>query len=134
MVVGPAPRASTPTRGAEERVRVDVGSANGLREEPVEEQPASLGRPAVESEGELIEVVGQVLLADATLKCLQAPALEERGDPMNPWEWDVGGLRRRPGHGDAMSEALRGDVGVALPAVGVDETAGLDDVDDKAVE
>ena len=45
-MVGFAPGASTTACGAEKRVRVDVGSANGLRDEPGEEQPASLGRAA----------------------------------------------------------------------------------------
>ena len=59
----------SPTAGcAEQRVCVDVGSADGLRDEPVEEQPAGLGRAAVEAEGELVEVVGQVLWADAVVQ------------------------------------------------------------------
>jgi len=76
-VVGFALGASTTACGAEKRVRVDVRHANGLRDEPVEEQPASLGRATVEAEGELVEVVGQVLVADGTLMRPQAPALEE---------------------------------------------------------
>ena len=74
-MVGFAPEASTTACGAEKRVRVDVRSANGLRDEPVEEQPASFGRATVEAEGELVEVVGQVLLADGTLMRPQAQRL-----------------------------------------------------------
>jgi hypothetical protein len=62
-----------------------------------------------------------VFLADGALMRPQAPALEKRGDAVHPREWDVGGLGRCPRHSDATAEALASDVGVALPAIGVDQ-------------
>ena len=64
----------------------------------------------------------------------QAPALEQRGDAVDARERDVCWLVGRPRHGHAVSEALGGDVRVALPSVGVDEAAGFDGVDDEALE
>src|SRR5665647_3868136 len=46
--------------------RVWVG-ADGLLEQAVEEQPAALGHSAVEAEGVLVQVVGQLLLLDAIM-------------------------------------------------------------------
>jgi len=138
-VVGVAPSgASAPGATApgveDECVGVDVRGSHGLREQPVEQEPAGLGRAAVEAEGELVKVVGQVLLADGTLMGAQAPALEQRGDAVDARERDVCRLVGRPRHGHAVSEALGGDVRVALPSVGVDEAAGRDGVDDEALE
>jgi hypothetical protein len=48
-----------------EGLRVGVGS---LLEQPVEQQPSSSGGPPVEPEGELVEVVGQVLAADPVMR------------------------------------------------------------------
>ena len=48
-----------------EGVRVGAG---GLLEQPVEQQPAGSGGPAVEPEGEFVEVIGQVVAADPVVQ------------------------------------------------------------------
>jgi hypothetical protein len=58
-------------------VRVGAG---GLLEQPVEQQPPSSGGPPVESESELVEVVGQVLAADPVVQGDSCPSFEQRGD------------------------------------------------------
>jgi hypothetical protein len=60
-----------------EGVRV---SAGGLLEQPVEQQPSGSGGPPVEPEGELIEVVGQVLTADPVVQGAGCPTFEQRRD------------------------------------------------------
>jgi len=60
-----------------EGVRVGVG---GLLEQPVEQQPADSGGPPVEPEGELVEVVGQVLTADPVVQGAGCPSFEQRRD------------------------------------------------------
>jgi hypothetical protein len=60
-----------------EGMRVGAG---GLLKHPVEQQPTGSGGAPVESEGELVEVVGQVLPADPVVKGAGCPSFEERGD------------------------------------------------------
>ena len=82
-----------------------MGSADGLGEESVEEEPASRGPATIEVKGELVEVIVQVLFADGALMRAQAPALEEGGHTVDPGEGNVGGLRRCPRDRDAVLEA-----------------------------
>ena len=56
-----------------EGMRVGV---DGLLKQPVKQQPARLGGPAIEPEGELVEVVGQVLAADSVVQGPGSPAFE----------------------------------------------------------
>ena len=58
-------------------LRVGVG---GLLEQPVEQQPPGSGGPPVEPEGELVEVVGQVLAADPVVQGSGCPSFEQRRD------------------------------------------------------
>jgi hypothetical protein len=59
-----------------EGVRVGAG---GLLEQPVEQQPPGSGGPPVEPEGELVEVVGQVVAAD--------PVVQGAGCEVPPLSW-----------------------------------------------
>src|SRR5271169_50999 len=62
-----------------------------LLEESVEEKPPVGGLPAVEAEGELVEVVGEVVMADAVVERPGEPALHERGDAVDSRHDDVSG-------------------------------------------
>ncbi len=57
--------------------RVWVSNGAGLLEEPVEEQASTLGASAVEAEGVLVEVVGQLLDLDAVVQGADEPAFEQ---------------------------------------------------------
>jgi len=50
---------------------------NGLLNEAMEEQSAGLGAPAVEAEGEFVEVVVEMLVLDAALMGSQQPLLKQ---------------------------------------------------------
>ena len=54
--------------------------AGGPLEQPVEQQPASSEGPPVQPEGELVEVVRQVLAADPVVQGAGCPSFEQRGD------------------------------------------------------
>jgi len=82
-----------------------------LLEEPVEEQAAVIGAAAVEAEGELVQVVVELLRADGALVGAEQPAFEQRGDAVHARHRDVGGVAggveavavvRVAGAGDAL--------------------------------
>lgn len=100
-------------------------SVDGLTYETVEQQSASAGRASIEAEGEFVQVVRQVLLGDRALMGSQEPAFEEGGDAVYGRECNHRLLRGCTGHSDAVAKSLRCDAGVALPTIGMDETAGL---------
>ena len=60
----------------------DRGVANGEFEHAIEQKPSATGRPPIEAEHELVEVVGQVRLIARTLVSTEQPPLRERGDAM----------------------------------------------------
>ena len=66
-------RIGFPTEQRVQRVGVGVG---GLLDESVEQQAAALGVAAVESEGELVEVVGQLVLGDGEVHGACEPSFE----------------------------------------------------------
>jgi len=72
-----------------------VVGPNRLFEKPKEEEPSRAGVTPVESERVLIEVVIQVLVADASLVRSQEPALHEGGDAVTP------GISTCAGYGEA---------------------------------
>jgi hypothetical protein len=103
-----------------EGVRVGVG---GLLEQPVEQQPPGSGGPPVEPEGELVEVVGQVLPADPVVQGAGSPSFEQRRDQVRSGHdrVEVTGEIARSG---AMREAVVGESGEHEGAIGVDLGAG----------
>ena len=56
---------------------------DGLLEESVEEEAAVTRAAAVEAEGELVEVVVELLRADGALVGAEQPAFQKRGDPVH---------------------------------------------------
>jgi hypothetical protein len=65
--------------------------AHGLFEEAVEQQAAAAGYAAVEPEGEVVEVVAEMVVAEPLVEGSFEPALEERRDGVDAVEGDVGG-------------------------------------------
>ncbi len=101
--------------------------AGGLLEQPVEQQPSSSGGPPVEPEGELVEVVGQVLPADPVVQGAGCPSFEQRGNQVRSGHdrVEITGQIARAG---LMSEAVVGESGEHQSAIGVDLGAGCDDL------
>jgi hypothetical protein len=63
---------------------------DGLLDEAIEEEASSTRRPSFEAEGELIEVIVQVLLADRAVVRSQPPPLEQGSDSVDPGHGDMG--------------------------------------------
>ena len=61
-----------------------------------EEALGAVGNPsgaaAVEPEGKLFEIAGEVFAAYRSLMSAEDPSLEQREDQMNPWQHRRGGL------------------------------------------
>ena len=68
-------------------IQLCVGSrtrCDSLLEQAEEQLPAKLGRPTIEAERELIEVVLQMSLTDRSLVSSENPSLQKRHNPMYP--------------------------------------------------
>jgi hypothetical protein len=63
-----------------------------LFEKPAEYEAATAGGPAVEAEGELLQVGLQVIWSDGALVCAENPPLEQAGDPVHGGHDHVGGI------------------------------------------
>jgi hypothetical protein len=59
---------------------------NGMLGEPIEEFTSGCGGSAVKPEGELVEIVLQMLIAYRTLMGAQQPAFQQRDHPVNTWQ------------------------------------------------
>jgi len=92
----------------------------------VEQQTACVRGPAVEAEGELVQVVVEMLVAHRPLMSAQQPPFEQRGNPVHTGQGDVG--RVSAGRDDRRLAliAVLGDLVVALPAVGVNDGTRFD--------
>lgn len=71
-------------------MRVRIGD-DCLLHQPVEQQASPSGVAAVEPEGELVEVVGQLVLGDREVQGPGQPSLEQRGGQVDSRE-DLGGV------------------------------------------
>jgi len=71
------------------RVRFD---ADGLLEQPVEEKSTMVRPAAVEAEGELVQVVVELLVADSALVGAQQPPLEQARDAVDFGHQDMRGI------------------------------------------
>ncbi len=56
---------------------------NGLLGEAVKEPPAGMGAPAIEAEGEFVEVVVEMPMLHAALMGSHQPSFEQRGNVVN---------------------------------------------------
>jgi hypothetical protein len=82
---------------------------------------------AVEAEGELVEVVVKLVVADRALVGAQDPAFDQRGDEVRVRQDHVAGVSGGRDVRDDVLEAVLSDVEVALPAIGA-YLAGASDV------
>src|SRR5450631_2862530 len=98
-------------------------------EESVEEQASVARASAVETEGELVEVVVQLRVTDRSLVSAEDPPLDQRGDEVHMRESNVsrGASGRDVGHD--VREAVAADVVIAGPGVGADFAAARDVVE-----
>ena len=65
---------------------------HGLLKQSIEQKATSPGVPTIETERELVEVVGQMLVTDRALVCAEDPALQKRNDSMHSRHEFVGEL------------------------------------------
>ena len=98
---------------------------DGLLRKTVKEQPAGPGRSSVESEGELVEVVGQVFPFDSSLVGSQQPPLQERRDAMNSRQQAVSLFPTASGDPLAVPVACGLKPKVRRQSIGHDDTARL---------
>src|ERR1019366_2010829 len=59
---------------------------DSLLDEAKKQLAATAGSAAVETERELVEIIIQVFETDCPLMGTQQPALEQRDDPLDPWQ------------------------------------------------
>jgi len=92
----------------------------GLLHEAVKELPP-MGREAtVESEGKLLQVVGQMLARNASLVDAKKPPLEEGGDAVHPWQKRLAFRGFSSARSRFMNIAGILHMGVGKPAVSYD--------------
>jgi hypothetical protein len=113
---------------SESLVGVGIGRQRALQEAVVE-QAAVARVAAVESEGELVQVVVELGVADRALVGAKDPALDQRGDEMHVLQDHMGRVAADRHVGDDVAEAVAADVEVPLPAVGANLTAAGDVVE-----
>ncbi len=84
---------------------------NGLLGEAVKEQPAGMGAPAIEAEGEFVEVVVEMPMLHAALMGSHQPSFEQRGNVVNAGHDHVGriGATADDGELDAGSPTSAGE-------------------------
>ena len=83
-----------------------------------------MGAPAIEAEGEFVEVVVEMPVLDAALMRSHQPSLEQRGDVMNAGHDHVGRIGTTADDGDLMLVAQRRQASIAAPTVRVDGRSG----------
>jgi hypothetical protein len=80
------------------------------------------GGRAAEAEGELVEVVVEMLVLDAAVVSADQPPLEQRGDHVDTRHDLVSRFRAAVNDGDLVLVADCGQPGVAAPSVGVNHS------------
>src|SRR5664280_1387837 len=104
---------------------------DGLLKQSVEEHSSGAGVAAVEPEGELVEVVGHVLVAESIVQRAGGPSLEQRGHHVWSGHDGVGVLdlvSALGSGGGQVGVAQSGEPGEHACPVGVDLRAGGDDL------
>src|SRR5215467_3035641 len=98
----------------------DLAGGDGLLEKTEEEQATMPSSPSVEAEGELVEVVVEVVDSHSALVGTQQPALKQRGDTMDCGHRDMGRLLHRLEGDHLVPVACRDQTSVAGKAIGTD--------------
>jgi hypothetical protein len=110
---------------------------DGVFEQSPEEQASASRAPAVESKGELIEVVIELLGADRPLVRSQQPALQQGDDQVHSWHQIHGGLSAPSGCPNAGRPVVKTSLGqtcVARPPVRMDQAASGYNIRDKSAQ
>ena len=103
--------------------RVD---SDRLLHQAEEQLAAAAGTAAVEAEGEFVQVVVEMLMRHGAMMGPQQPALEQRRHLVDVWH-QLGGCLGLPlEERDPMFVAVPPQGVVPHPAIGVDDTPGLD--------
>ena len=89
----------TTARAKKELRRWGVAGPNALFKKPVEEEAPAPRGPAIVAKGELVQVVAEVLSADAPVEGAQQPALEQPGHEMDALHHHNRGQRGQPDRG-----------------------------------
>lgn len=111
------------SRVAQEIPRAHRRYTNGLLHEAVEQLAPPSGRPAVESERELIQIGVQVRGTDGPLMDTQQPTFQQRDDPVHPRQQVIPEGRLLP-H-DLMDVAVGRQLAVAVQPIRAHHAAGL---------
>src|SRR5215510_15382241 len=98
----------------------DLAGGDGLLEKSEEEQATMPGTASVEAEGELVEVVVEVVDSHRALVGTQQPALKQRGHTMDCGHRDMGRLLHRLEGDHLVPVACRDQTSVAGKAIGTD--------------
>jgi hypothetical protein len=86
------------------------------------------GVPAVEAEGELVQVVVELVGASSALVRPQHPSFQQGSRAVHPRKADVGRVAARSNRSPFVDEAVSGEPVVAQPSIRSDRRAGLDHV------
>jgi hypothetical protein len=113
--------------GHDAGVRSRIG-LHGLLKQSVEEHAASFRMPSVEAEGELVEVVRQMLVTDGPLMRAEDPPFQECRDSMDSRHEFVGKLLAALDVCDLVSIPIGAQGVVPGPPIGVDRRTGSDDL------
>src|SRR5512144_1311733 len=100
---------------------------NGLLGRGDARASAGLGTPAIEAEGEFVEVVVEMLVLDAALMGSHQPSLQQRRNIMNAGHDHVSRIETAADYGDLMLVAQRRQASITAPAVSVDGRSGHGD-------
>jgi hypothetical protein len=112
----------------------DGFDGDGLLNEPKKQLTPVPGRPTVEAEGELVQVIVQMGLTDAALMSAKQPPFEKGDHTMHPrqeFEREVGVPSQKR---DVMAVAALVHSVVSMPSVRMDDAPGLDDVRDESLQ
>ncbi len=101
----------------------DVRNGDRLLRQAVEEHPSILRAAAVESEGELVQVVFQLLPGDPSLMDAKEPPLEEGDHAMHPGKQGGGSLPAGADHPGPMDIPGLFEARVEFPAVRDDHSS-----------
>lgn len=100
---------------------------DGLLGEAMEEQPASLRPPAIEAEGEFVEIVVEMLALDAALMSSHQPSLQQGGDIVDAGHDHLRRIGTVVDDGSLMLIAQRRQASITAPAIGVNGRSGRGD-------
>ena len=119
--------AATDERLAEYRLQ-----GHCLLHQPVEQQTARPGGAAVETKGEFVEVIVQMVWAYRALVSAEQPPLEQGSNSIDPRQQILSRFNGRSNNLVFVAQGLQS--AIALPAIGLDASAWLDGLLDSRLQ